>query len=255
MDLSIAIIAGAACGFINTLASSGSALTLPALLLLGLSPADANGTNRLPVFFAALIASFTYIKRGAVDWKLARYIVLPSLTGAVLGVFIADHIPEKAIKTLIVFAVVIALLLLMTNVKNALNAVSNELPRYRLQEAFYLFLTGIWMGLIVLDSATYLLLVFVMAMRLPLLQATTYKNLVLLFGMGLSLVIMSVEGNVNWEIGGYMSLGSILGGYIGARFSFHHLAKIWTYRLLVTMISLEIMHIALTEWLVLNSKI
>ena len=55
MDLSIAIIAGAACGFINTLASSGSALTLPALLLLGLSPADANGTNRLPVFFAALI--------------------------------------------------------------------------------------------------------------------------------------------------------------------------------------------------------
>jgi len=41
--------AGILCGFLNTAASSGSAITLPLLLALGLPPAVANGTNRLPV--------------------------------------------------------------------------------------------------------------------------------------------------------------------------------------------------------------
>jgi uncharacterized protein len=43
------LIGGLVAGFINTLASSGSAITLPILLFLGLSPHVANATNRLNV--------------------------------------------------------------------------------------------------------------------------------------------------------------------------------------------------------------
>jgi uncharacterized membrane protein YfcA len=48
----VLLVAGMACGFINTLASSGSAISLPMLLTLGLPALAANATNRLPVLGA-----------------------------------------------------------------------------------------------------------------------------------------------------------------------------------------------------------
>ena len=247
MDVYIAMLAGLACGFINTTASSGSALTLPVLIFMGLPPAVANGTNRLPVFCASLVATVTYVRSGIVDWKIIRFVLPPCLVGGLFGVFIAEHIPEYLIRILVIIAVVIALLLLFTRVKQVFERAAEELPRCRWQEAIYLFLAGLWMGLIVLDSATYLLLIMVMSMRLSLLKANAYKNIVLTFGMGISLIIMTIDGNVDWEVGSIMALGSALGGYLGARFSFHQRAKVWTYRFLISMIGLEIIHLTLTD--------
>lgn len=51
MEILIAIIGGFVGGFMNTVASSGTAVTLPLLLLMGLSPGVANATNRAPVFW------------------------------------------------------------------------------------------------------------------------------------------------------------------------------------------------------------
>jgi len=56
----ILLIAGLGCGLVNTLASSGSAISLPVLLLFGLSPLDANATNRLTVLFGSLMALRTF---------------------------------------------------------------------------------------------------------------------------------------------------------------------------------------------------
>ena len=53
VDLLLALGAGFACGFLNTAASSGSVVTLPIMIFLGLDAATANATNRLPVLVGA----------------------------------------------------------------------------------------------------------------------------------------------------------------------------------------------------------
>ncbi len=65
------IVAGLACGFLNTLASSGSAVSLPILMMLGVPESAANATNRLPVLFGALMATATFAREGKIDWKAA----------------------------------------------------------------------------------------------------------------------------------------------------------------------------------------
>src|ERR1700677_4877112 len=45
--------AGLACGFLNTAASAGSAVSLPILMMIGLDPVSANATNRIPVLIGA----------------------------------------------------------------------------------------------------------------------------------------------------------------------------------------------------------
>jgi uncharacterized membrane protein YfcA len=142
-----------------------------------------------------------------------------------------------------------ALLLLLSNFKKAFERAIDALPRYRWQEALYLFLVGLWIGLIVLDGGTYLLMVLMLSMQLPLLKANAYKNIASLFTSGFSLIVMAFDGNVNWKLGFIMAIGSIIGGYIGAKFSMHPLAKKWTYRLLVVIICSELTHIILNDWL------
>ena len=65
----ILLVAGLGCGLINTLASSGSAISLPILLMFGLSPLDANATNRLSVLFGSIMALRTFAAKKQVDWR------------------------------------------------------------------------------------------------------------------------------------------------------------------------------------------
>lgn len=249
MEIVIAIIGGFIGGFMNSVASSGTAVTLPLLLLMGLSPPVANATNRVPVFLGLLISTFTFLRAGLLQWHLAIKIVIPCSLGAIFGAIIADRVPDGIIKVLIVIAVVMALLLLLSNFKKTFDRVISGLPRYRWQEAIYLFLAGLWIGLIVLDGGTYLLLILMISMQLPLLKANAYKNLASLFTSGLSLLVMGFDGKVDWSLGLIMSVGSVAGGYIGAKFSMHSLAKVWTYRLLVAIICFELIKIILRDWL------
>lgn len=67
MEIAVAIFAGLLCGFLNTVASSGSAVSLPLFMLLGMAPALGNGTNRVPVLIAAIVASVTFIRANIID--------------------------------------------------------------------------------------------------------------------------------------------------------------------------------------------
>ena len=86
---------------------------------------------------------------------------------------------------------------------------------------------------------------FILALRMPLVKANAYKNFVLFATSIIALAIFSVQGDVNWELGSMLAIGSIAGGYLGAKVAMHPLAKIWTYRLLVTIIMLELAHMGL----------
>ena len=79
------VFAGFFCGFFNTVASSGSAVTLPLLVFLGVPPAVANATNRLPVVLAALVATYAFIRAGKIRWAIAVKLCIPPIVGSVIG--------------------------------------------------------------------------------------------------------------------------------------------------------------------------
>jgi uncharacterized membrane protein YfcA len=66
------LLAGIGLAFANTLASSGSALSLPVLLAVGLGPELANGTNRVAVLAGATAATVTFVQAGRIQWRIVR---------------------------------------------------------------------------------------------------------------------------------------------------------------------------------------
>lgn len=255
IELIIAVGAGLICGFLNTVASSGSAVTLPLLIFMGLAPSMANATNRVPVLIGALIASITFLRAGIIDWRLAFKLLTPVVIGSVLGTFLAGYMPERDIKLLITVAVFFAFLLLFSGLKKLLEKEFEGGIRYRGFEIVTLFMIGFWLGLIVLDGATYMLLALIAFVHLPLVQANAYKNLAILATSAVALASFSIQGEVNWEIGSIMAIGSVAGAFLGAKLSLNPLAKVWTFRFLVTVIVLELIHMGIQYYHEIYSKI
>jgi len=241
--LPLLFVAGAAAGFINTLASSGSAVTLPLLVMLGMPEPAANATNRLPVLFGFLMALWTFHRADKVDWPAAGKTVLPAIGGSIVGVLLAQMLPGEQMGWAITIAVLLALLLLFTKVKQALARELTEAPRITGRGLVVLFFVGVWLGFIVLDGATYLLLVLILMFGFDLPRANALKAFLGVATTMVPVAMFASTGQVRWTEGIILAIGSILGGHLGARLSSSDGAKLWVFRLLVAVIVLELVNL------------
>jgi uncharacterized protein len=109
---------------------------------------------------------------------------------------------------------------------------------------FFLFIgIGGWLGFIVLDGATYLLLALTLAVGLPLVQANAVKNAVAVPATIIAMLVFAFKGSIDWTLGAVMGAGSIAGGVLGARLVTSLQARKWVFWLLVAVISAELMHL------------
>lgn len=237
------VVVGGACGLLNTLASSGSAISLPVLMMLGLPEGVANATNRLPVLIGSVMATLSFSRLGQMDWTAAAKLVPAAAAGSVLGAILAEHTPNRDMGLLITAAVMVALLMLFTKIKAALAYVATEPPRISVKAIVLIFFVGVWLGFLVLDGATYLLLVLILICNYALPHANGLKVLIIAVTALVPLLMFGGAGEVAWAEGGVLAAGSIAGGHAGAHLSNHAQAKRWAFRLLVGVILLELVHL------------
>lgn len=243
--LLLGLAAGLACGFLNTAASSGSAVSLPVLMMIGLDPVSANATNRIPVLIGALSATWSFHQRRALVWDLVLKVSAPVALGAIAGAGIAEMIAPRELGLVITAAVLVALLLLFTKLKQAIEAATSDSVRYGVRE-FMLFVgIGVWLGFIVLDGATYMLLALTLVVGLPLIQANAVKSAALVPATVVAMVVFAAKGNVDWTLGAILGVGSIVGGLLGARLATSSYARTWVFRLLVVVILAELVHLSI----------
>jgi uncharacterized membrane protein YfcA len=244
-SLIVAGIAGLLCGFLNTVASSGSAVSLPILMWLGLTAVDANATNRLPVLIGAITATTDLARHGKIPWRMALLAAVPTTIGAVIGAFLAEAIPSSDLRIFIVVAVAMALVLILTKLKEVINKAVSRDAQFGRRESLLFLAVGVWLGFIVLDGATYLLLTLVLAVGLPLISANATKNFLLVPTTLVAMAIFASRGSIDWGLGGIMAIGSIAGGVLGAQLSVSEQAKRWIVGLLIVVIIGELIHLSI----------
>ncbi len=240
-NLLYALLGGVFSGVLNTLASSGSAVTLPLLVFLGLHPTQANATNRLGIIFGALTSVSVFHRKGLLKWSLAVPITGVLTLGAAAGAWLATRMSERATHWTINLAVAMAFVLILLGSKRFLKEVDGEPRGFSLARIMSLLAVGFWTGFIVLDSATYMLLLFVLGFNLPLHHANPVKALCLLSSCLISTLIFGAHGDIQWKTGLALGLGNVLGSWLAAHFASRQSSKIWVYRLLVLVVGGEIL--------------
>ncbi len=193
-------LGGAAAGFVNTLASSGTAISLPILLFLGLPPHVANATNRLTVLAAACSSTLTFARKKTIDWRHAPHVVLPIFGGSIVGALLADWLPDEGLRQFIVLALFLSLVLALVGRRRMLTSSEEQLVRLGPVQISLLFLVGIWAGLIVLGSYTGLLLVLIFGAGYGLVQANALKVVAGIAMTVAALLVFAQHGEVDWRL-------------------------------------------------------
>jgi uncharacterized membrane protein YfcA len=240
LEALLAAMAGLLGGFISTLASNGSAVTLPALESLGLPEHVANGTNRLSVVALGLVGTVGFYRRGPIDWRKGSWIA--ALVGS--GTIVLD---EAVLDGVVTAGLLFVLGLLLVEPGRWLRGREGTLRPFGLGQATAYFVIGVYAGLVVLGSGFFLLAALVFLTGCDLRHGNAIKAFVLLVVGLQSLLIFGEAGEVDWIAGIPLALGSATGAYAASLVAAQDWARGWVYRLLVLVVILAIVHLLVVD--------
>jgi uncharacterized membrane protein YfcA len=234
-DLLLAVvpIAGFVAGFINTLAGSGSLLTLPLLILLGLPANVANGTNRVGVLLQNVVAVATFRRSGALDVRGSWKLLVPSLLGGIVGALLAVDLDEALLRrTIGVLMVVLLILMLLKPERWIADHATRREPRLYVEVPVF-FVIGIYGGFIQVSVGLFLLAGLVLGAGYNVVGANAMKNLIAFAFTAVALVVFVLNDQVDWTLGLLLGAGQAIGAWVAARTAIRRGANFVRYTVIV----------------------
>ena len=232
---------GVAAGIVNVIAGGGTLLTLPAMILMGVDPQTANGSNRIAILAQNLTAIASFRKRGFSDFRLSVTLALATLPGAIVGALAGTRIDGVLFNRLLagVMICVIALMVVKRLQKRkrstavdpeqkdkadqsatAEKTVAAPLSRGR-WIAGHLCMVGVgfYGGFIQAGVGFLFIAVVHNIMGIDLVRVNMHKVFVVAVYTLAALSVFLVKGNVLWPLGLVVAVGNSVGGWIGAHLS------------------------------------
>ncbi len=232
----LVILAGFIAGFINTLAGSGSLVTLPLLIFTGLPANVANGTNRVGILFQNIVGTTSFKKQDALDTRGVLYLGIPAVIGSVIGAQIAVSLNEEVMRLTIGVIMVIMLFVILLRPKRWLQGQLTVLEgRPTLFQFILFFFVGIYGGFIQAGVGVFLLASLVLGVGYDLVRANAVKVGIILFFTIFALAVFMKNGQVNWPLGLILSIGNMLGAWVGTKVAVEK-GAIWVRRLLIAVV-------------------
>ncbi len=235
----LAIFAGIVAGIINTLAGSGSVVTLPMLVLLGLPANVANATNRVGVAIQHVVGIATFQRSGKMNLAGGLWLVLPSLPGAVVGAWIASILDKDQMNLALGIVMVIMLFVVLFNPQKWLrdhSEVKEGRPAWWALLLF--FFIGVYGGFIQAGVGVFLLAAMVLGLGYSLVHANAIKLMIVLSVTLVALAVFLITPDlIDWPLGLLMAVGQSIGAWGAAKYMMTAKnAAVWVRRLLIAVI-------------------
>lgn len=212
------IAAGFGAGFINTLAGSGSLITLPLLIFLGLPPTVANGTNRVGVLFQNIISTESFRRKKVLDGRGGVMLSVPAILGSLVGAQIAVNLNEETMQQVIGVLMIVMLVVILIRPKRWLQGTLERLEgRPSFWQLVLFFGIGVYGGFIQAGVGIFLLAGLVLSVGYNLVRANPVKNFIVLLFTISALIVFQRNGQVDWIIGLILAIGNSLGAWVAAR--------------------------------------
>lgn len=201
-------------GFIDAIAGGGGLLTLPTLLLVGLPPDLALGTNKGQSVFGSGTALSQFWGSHLFDRRRAAISIPVALVGAAVGVSLVSMIKPEVLAPLVMVLLAAAAVFMLAHRTPSIAA--DPTPRGFLLTALVAFSIACYDGFFGPGTGTFLILAYAFFWRDPLHAASANAKAVNFASNLASLVMFAAHGLIVWPLALPMALGQILGGYLGA---------------------------------------
>ncbi len=209
---------GTLVGFINVMAGGGSALSLPALLFLGVDGATANGTNRVALLIESVAGVRGYHDQQQSAFRESLQLGLLTLPGAILGALLAVRLDNETFKLLlsVVMIGVVISMLIPLHKPDPDAAVSPQRKRWG---QVGMFAIGFYGGFIQVGVGFLLMAVLFHGFRETLVRVNMHKVFVVMIYTVPALLVFIWNDHVDWGLGIALGLGNAAGAYLAAHLS------------------------------------
>jgi uncharacterized membrane protein YfcA len=208
---------GIIAGFINILAGSGSLLTLPLLMFLGLPANVANGTNRIAILLQNVVGVSSFKQQKVLDFRDGIKIGIPAVIGSLIGARIAVNLNDAIMEKLIGGLLVLMFFLIILKPNRWLKSHEDQAPMKFVWQAIIYFFIGIYGGFIQAGVGFFLLAGLVLGSGFELVKANALKIFIVFLYTPFALAIFILNGDVNYVFGFILAIGNMLGAFFGAR--------------------------------------
>ena len=224
-------------GFVDSIAGGGGLITIPALLIAGVPPLHALGTNKLQGQFAALSSTVAYARKGHMDIRAQLPMAAIAFAGGAIGAVTAAYVPGSVLQMIMPF------LLVAVAIYFAVKPNLSDVDGHRRLAPLVFGLTvvplvGFYDGLFGPGTGSFYMLGFVTLAGYGMLKATAHTKLLNLGSNIGAFVVFIFSGAILWKLGIVMAVGSVLGAQAGSRLAMRNGARIIKPLLIVTCIAM-----------------
>jgi uncharacterized protein len=217
------LLAGVGAGTINAVVGSGTLITFPTLLAIGIPPVTANVSNTVGLVPGSLSGAVGY-RRELVGQRprllrLGAASVLGGITGAVLLLVLPAEAFNAIVPVLIGLGVLLVLLQPAISRRVAARAESRGIAR-PVHGAVWVWVlvyaTGVYGGYFGAAQGVLLMAVLGVGLTETMQRNNATKNVLALLVNLVAAVVFIFVADVNWAVAGLIAVGSVIGGQIGA---------------------------------------
>jgi uncharacterized protein len=217
----LVFLAGGWAGTINTVVGSGTLVSFPVLLAVGLPPVTANVSNSVGLFPGSFVGAYGYRRELAGQGRRAVVLGSASAIGALLGGVLLLVLPAAAFKAIVPVLIGIALLLVIFGPRITAWFASHGKHTAAAHVTLQLWLTaaatGVYGGYFGAAQGVLLLGFLGLFLAESLQRQNALKNVLAGIANFVAALLFIVVTHVDWLAAGLIAGGSILGGLLGAK--------------------------------------
>lgn len=211
-------------GTINAVVGSGTLVTFPILIALGIAPVMAVVSNAMGLIAGGVAGVWGYRRElVGMGHNLVR-LIPASVVGGITGAYLLLHLPESVFKVVAPMLIVVALVLVIFQPKLQRSIAKRRsaggvTSRHDAAMVALVFLAGVYGGYFVAAQGVLLVAILGIFMSGNLQNANAVKNvlsLVVNFVAAISYLLFAPD-KIIWAVVGLIAVSSLLGGLIGAK--------------------------------------
>ncbi|TFV50359.1 sulfite exporter TauE/SafE family protein [Blastococcus sp. TF02A-35] len=223
------LAAGLAAGGINAVVGSGTLVSFPVLLGVGLPPVPATISNSLGLVAGNLTSSIGYREELRGQRRLLLSLVPASVLGGLTGAFLLLHLPASTFEAVVPVLVAVAVVLVAVHPllrrglarRRADDAPATRLGPGRMAGLFgSAYLTGTYGGYFAASQGVLQIGLFGLFLQESLQRLNAIKNVLTLTvnTVAAGAYVVVATDRVDWTAAGLLAAGSLVGGYVSSRY-------------------------------------
>lgn len=224
-ELLLIALAGSGAGLINAVVGTGTLITFPTLLALGVPPVLANVSNSIGLAPGSLSAALAS-KPDLVGQRnrIIRY-GLASLLGSIVGALLLLWLPPSAFKAIVPVLIGLGCVLVIIGpwltrqiaarrARLGVGEVSADGPPWLF---FAIIFTGMYGGYFGAAQGVLVIALMGVALAESMARINGLKNVLVMIANGVAGIVFVMISEVDWWIVLALAVGSVLGAQVGAR--------------------------------------